>query len=118
MKFWNLVLKGARRSKRRTALTIFSVAIAVFLFVSLRAVLDGFNAGAEASSSTRIVTVRSTSLFFSMPTSHADLIKRTPASPISPGQTGLAAPTKIRRTSLRSSPSSPRATSASIRRSS
>jgi putative ABC transport system permease protein len=59
-------------------LTILSVAIAVFLFASLRAVLDGFNAGAEASSSTRIVTIRSTSLMFQMPTSHAEAIKSTP----------------------------------------
>jgi len=78
MKFINLVLKSAKRSKRRTLLTVMSVAIAVFLFASLRAVLDGFNAGAEASSSTRIVTIRSTSLIFSMPTSHAEAIKSTP----------------------------------------
>ena len=78
MKFLSLVLKSARRSKRRTALTVLSVAIAVFLFASLRAVLDGFNAGAAASSSTRIVTQRSTSLFFSMPISHAEVIKSTP----------------------------------------
>jgi len=78
MKFIGLVLKSARRSKRRTLLTVMSVAIAVFLFASLRAVIDGFNAGAEASSSTRIVTIRSTSLIFSMPTSHAEAIKSTP----------------------------------------
>src|SRR5947208_13160319 len=78
MKFARLVLKSAKRSKRRTFLTIMSVAIAVFLFASLRAVLDGFNAGAEASSSTRIVTIRSTSLIFSMPTSHAGAIRSTP----------------------------------------
>jgi len=78
MKFVGLVLKSARRSKRRTLLTVMSVAIAVFLFASLRAVIDGFNAGAEASSSTRIVTIRSTSLIFSMPTSHAEAIKSTP----------------------------------------
>jgi putative ABC transport system permease protein len=78
MKFVGLVLKSARRSKRRTVLTVLSVAIAVFLFASLRAVLDGFNAAAEASSSTRIVTIRSTSLIFSMPTSHAEGIKSTP----------------------------------------
>jgi putative ABC transport system permease protein len=77
MRFVGLILKSARRSKRRTALTVISVAMAVFLFASLRAVLDGFNAAAEASSSTRIVTERSTSLFFSMPTSHGDLIKDT-----------------------------------------
>jgi putative ABC transport system permease protein len=78
MKFIGLVLKSAKRSKRRTLLTVMSVAIAVFLFSSLRAVIDGFNAGAQASSSTRIVTIRSTSLIFSMPTSHADAIKSTP----------------------------------------
>ena len=78
MKFVGLVLKSARRSKRRTFLTIISVAIAVFLYSALRAVLDGFNAGAEGSSSTRIVTLRSTSLMFSMPTSHAEGIKGTP----------------------------------------
>lgn len=78
MKFVGLVLKSAKRSKRRTFLTVMSVAIAVFLFASLRAVLDGFNAGAEASSSTRIVTIRSTSLIFSMPTSHGEAIRSTP----------------------------------------
>jgi putative ABC transport system permease protein len=78
MKFIGLVLKSARRSKRRTLLTVMSVAIAVFLFASLRAVLDGFNAATEASSSTRIVTQRATSLFFSMPTSHGEAIRNTP----------------------------------------
>ena len=78
MKFIALVLKSAKRSKRRTLLTVMSVAIAVFLFAALRAVLDGFNAGAEASSTTRIVTIRSTSLMFQMPTSHLETIKSIP----------------------------------------
>jgi putative ABC transport system permease protein len=78
MKFIGLVLKSAKRSKRRTLLTVMSVAIAVFLFAALRAVLDGFNAGAEAASSTRLVTIRSTSLMFQMPISHFEPIKNTP----------------------------------------
>src|SRR5947208_3203231 len=77
MKFLSLILKSARRSKRRTVLTILSVALAVFLFAALRAVLDGFNAATAGSSSTRIVTIRSTSLIFSMPTSHANGIRNT-----------------------------------------
>jgi putative ABC transport system permease protein len=77
MKYINLVLKSARRSKRRTALTMMSVAIAVFLFASLRAVLDGFDAVSAASSSTRVVTIRSTSMIFPMPTSHVEVIKST-----------------------------------------
>lgn len=78
MKFINLVLKSARRSKRRTALTMISVALAVFLFATLRSVLDGFDAVAAASSAQRLVTIRSTSMIFSMPTNHTEVIKSTP----------------------------------------
>src|SRR5499427_6620068 len=78
MKFIGLVLKSARRSKRRTALTILSVALAVFLFSALRAVLDGFDAVSAASSAQRLVTIRSTSMIFSMPTSHGEIIRSTP----------------------------------------
>jgi putative ABC transport system permease protein len=77
MKFLSLILKSARRSKRRTILTALSVAVAVFLFAALRAVLDGFNAGAAGSSSTRLITIRSTSLIFAMPESHATAIRGT-----------------------------------------
>lgn len=75
MKFLSLLLKNARRSKRRTFLTVLSVAIAVFLFSALRAILDGFASAVETSSSTRVVTTRSTSLMFQMPISHFDTIK-------------------------------------------
>ena len=78
MKFIGLMLKSATRSKRRTALTMISVALAVFLFSALRSVLDGFDAVAAASSATRLVTIRSTSMIFSMPTSHLEIIKGTP----------------------------------------
>ena len=78
MKFVGLVFKSARRNLRRTMLTVFSVAIAVFLFAALRAVLDGFHAAAEASSSTRIVTIRSTSLMFSMPNTQAEIVRGLP----------------------------------------
>jgi len=78
VKFAGLVVKSVRRNKRRTTLTVLSVAIAVFLFSSLRAVLDGFKAVSAASSSTRVVTLRSTSMIFSMPTSHEQTIRSTP----------------------------------------
>jgi putative ABC transport system permease protein len=78
MKFIGLVLKSVRRNKRRTTLTVLSVALAVFLFASLRAVLDGFSAVSAASSATRVVTLRSTSMIFSMPTSHEQTIRSTP----------------------------------------
>src|SRR3954463_4272688 len=78
MKFVGLILKSATRSKRRTALTMMSVAVAVFLFAALRAILGGFDAVSAASSSTRVVTIRSTSMIFSMPTSHLEAIRSTP----------------------------------------
>jgi putative ABC transport system permease protein len=78
VKYLGLLLKNVRRNKRRTALTVLSVAIAVFLGASLRAILRGFTGGAEASSATRTVTIRSTGLFFFMPISHADVIRSTP----------------------------------------
>jgi len=78
VKFLGLVLKSAKRSKRRTALTMMSVAVAVFLFSALRAVLDGFDAVSAASSATRVVTIRSTSMIFSMPSSHLEAIRSTP----------------------------------------
>ena len=78
MKFASLILKSARRNVRRTLLTVISVAIAVFLFLALRAVVDGFHAAAEASSSTRIVTIRSTSLIFQMPSSHVEVVRGVP----------------------------------------
>ena len=77
MKFVGLILKSARRSKRRTALTMISVALAVFLFAALRSVLDGFDAVSAASSAQRLVTIRSTSMIFSMPTSHTEAIRST-----------------------------------------
>jgi len=78
MKFVTLVLKSASRSKRRTALTMLSVAIAVFLWAALRAVLDGFDAVSAASSSTRIVTINATSMIFNMPVSYLEGIRNTP----------------------------------------
>jgi putative ABC transport system permease protein len=78
MKFIGLIVKSARRSKRRTALTMISVALAVFLFAALRSVLDGFDAVSAASSAQRLVTIRSTSMIFPMPTGHAEAIRSTP----------------------------------------
>ena len=39
MKYWHLVTANLRRHKLRTALTVLSVALALFLFASLRTVV-------------------------------------------------------------------------------
>jgi putative ABC transport system permease protein len=74
VKYLGLIFKNARRNKRRTALTVLSVAIAVFLFSSLRAVLDAFALAVETGSSTRIVTIRSTSIMFTLQRSQFDTL--------------------------------------------
>ena len=100
MKFLGLVLKSARRSKRRTALTMISVALAVFLFSALRAVLDGF----DAVSAGQLLDAPRHHPLDVDDLQHAD--SRTPrrsrarrACRTSPGRTGSAASTRIRRIS-------------------
>jgi putative ABC transport system permease protein len=57
---------------------MISVALAVFLFSALRAVLDGFRRGVGRQFLDPPGHDRSTSMIFSMPTSHAEMIKSTP----------------------------------------
>ena len=56
MKFWPLLLANLGRHKRRTLLTMASVALALFLFASLRTVITTLRAAAEFGSARRLVT--------------------------------------------------------------
>ena len=97
MKFIGLVLKSARRSKRRTALTMISVALAVFLFAALRAVLDGFDAvvGRELVDAHRDDPLDVDDLH-DADVSHAEIDHAARrACRTSPGRTGSAASTRI-----------------------
>ena len=71
-----LVLRNAFRHKLRTALTIVGIVVAIAAFGMLRTIVDAWYAGANASSSARLVTRSSVSLVFSLPLSYAQKIRQ------------------------------------------
>jgi len=71
-----LVLRNAFRHKLRTTLTIVGIVVAVAAFGMLRTLIDAWYAGANASSSARLVTRSSVSLVFSLPLSYAQKIRQ------------------------------------------
>lgn len=70
MRFLPLVLANLGRHKRRTVLTIASVALALFLFALLRSVGTTLDAGAEVSSASRMVVQNKTAIVFTLPMSY------------------------------------------------
>jgi putative ABC transport system permease protein len=56
-----LLLKNAFRHRLRTLLTMVGLVVAISAFGLLRTIVDAWYAGAEASSSTRLVTRSATS---------------------------------------------------------
>ncbi|HVF64957.1 MAG TPA: ABC transporter permease [Casimicrobiaceae bacterium] len=71
-----LVLRNAFRHKLRTALTLAGIVVAIVAFGLLRTVVDAWYAGANASSSARLVTRNAVSLVFSMPLTYAQKIRQ------------------------------------------
>jgi len=78
VKFFRLILANLMRSKRRTFLTTFSIAIALFLFCTLRTVITSFEASLRASEATRLVVRHGASLVFPLPLSYEDRLARVP----------------------------------------
>jgi putative ABC transport system permease protein len=70
-----LLLKNAFRHKLRTLLTIVGLIVAVSAFGLIRTILEAWYAGAEASSSTRLITRSATSLVVPLPPAYADRIR-------------------------------------------
>jgi putative ABC transport system permease protein len=73
-----LVAKNAFRHKLRTALTITGIVVAITAFGLLRTIVDAWYAGANASSSARLVTRSSVSLVFPLPLTDAEKIRQVP----------------------------------------
>lgn len=78
MKFLPLVLANLRRHKLRTMLTIASVALALFLFASLRTVVTTLNAGAQVSSASRMIVQNSTAFVIPLPMGYASRLATVP----------------------------------------
>lgn len=74
MRFFGLVRANLARHKWRTVLTIASVALALFLFASLRTVLTTLAHSAEFGSARRLVTTNSTGFVLPLPMAYANRI--------------------------------------------
>ena len=75
MKYLRLVLANLGRHKLRTVLTIASVALALFLFASLRSVTTTMAAASQFGGARRLVTLNATGLVFPLPLAYANRIK-------------------------------------------
>lgn len=84
MKYLRLVVANLGRHKLRTVLTILSVALALFLFASLRSVVTTLAATAQFGGARRLVTLNATGLVFPLPLAYGNRIKALP------GVTGLS----------------------------
>jgi putative ABC transport system permease protein len=71
-----LILKNSLRHKLRTTLTVVGIVVAITAFGLLRTIVDAWYAGANASSSARLVTRNSISLVFSLPLNYAQRIRQ------------------------------------------
>jgi putative ABC transport system permease protein len=78
VKLLPLVLANLRRHKLRTLLTILGVALATFLFASLRSVVTTLNAGAEVASASRMVVQHATAIVFPLPMSYRERLAAVP----------------------------------------
>jgi putative ABC transport system permease protein len=72
---FRLLLKNAFRHKLRTLLTMVGLVVAVCAFGFLRTIVDAWYAGAEASSSTRLVVRSATSLTVPLPLAYAERLR-------------------------------------------
>ena len=71
-----LLLLNLIRKPLRTALTVFGVGVALFLFCFLETVLMSFNAGVNMSDASRLVVQHKESIIFELPMSHRARIEQ------------------------------------------
>jgi len=75
MKYARLVWANMGRNKSRTILTVMSVAVAFFLFASLRSVVTALEAASEVGSESRLVTSSASGITFPLPQGHVQRIR-------------------------------------------
>ena len=78
MKFLPLIWANLTRHKRRTVLTGLSVALALFLFASLRSVVTTLHATAEVGSEARMVVQSAKAIVFLLPMSYRERLLGVP----------------------------------------
>ena len=72
MKYFPLIWANLMRHKRRTFLTTASVALALFLFASLRSVVTTLKAGADVGSESRMIVQSAKAIVFFLPMSYKE----------------------------------------------
>ena len=78
MKFLPLVWANLTRHKRRTVLTTLSVALALFLFASLRSVVTTLRATGEVGSESRMIVQSAKAIVFFLPLSYRERLLAVP----------------------------------------
>lgn len=78
MKFLPLVLKNLFRRKARTALTILSITVALFLYGLLVVIDFAFTGGVEVAGADRLVVINKTSIIMPLPYRYLEQIQRIP----------------------------------------
>jgi putative ABC transport system permease protein len=78
VKYFRLIAANLMRAKRRTFLTVFSIAVALFLFCTLRTVITSFEASLRASQATRLVVRHAASLVFPLPLAYRERLAQVP----------------------------------------
>lgn len=78
MRFIPLVLSNLLRHKLRTTLTILSVALALFLFASLRTVVTQLEISSQLGAANRMIVQNATAFIFPLPQSYATRLATVP----------------------------------------
>ncbi|MGD0483456.1 MAG: FtsX-like permease family protein [Gemmatimonadales bacterium] len=78
MRFLPLIWANLTRHKRRTVLTTASVALALFLFASLRSVVTTLKAGADVGSESRMIVQSAKAIVFFLPMSYRERLLAVP----------------------------------------
>jgi putative ABC transport system permease protein len=76
MKFLRLIFGNIRRTRLRTALTILSTSVALFLFCMLRTIVTSLDASVEVADEARLIVRRSTSLIFPLPLAYTERLRQ------------------------------------------
>ena len=77
-KYLPLFLANLRRKKVRTALTVGSFVVALFLFGLLAAIRAGFRQGIDVAGADRLVVINKVSLIQPLPIAYRDRLLRIP----------------------------------------
>lgn len=78
MRFFPLLLANLGRHKRRTILTMLSVALAMFLFASLRTVVTTLQNTGEFGGANRLVSMSASGFMVQLPVSYANRLQAIP----------------------------------------